>query len=102
MYSHCKQDKGYILTLEAVLCLSILAVALAQVQLKPQPDLNKELTYQLTQDMVETCIKNNTPEEKCFSKINQVNPYITLSDQGNISFTRKINGETKKIKFKLS
>ncbi len=102
MSSNYKPNKGYIMSLEALICLAILTVSLAQVQIKPKPDLNEELTYQLTQDIVETCIKNNTPNKKCFSKITKINPHITLDKKGNITFTRKIDGEKNNITFKLS
>lgn len=102
MLSPSNQGKGYFLSLEALICLSILTLTLTQFSLREKPDLNDELAYQQAQDIVEACIRKEEPTEKCFKKVNRVNPRLKPGKEGEFSFKRKIGGELKEIEFRLT
>ncbi len=101
-----KPRKGFALGTEAAICLILLTAFITTVETnRPNTEttnLNTELLQQQAQDIVETCIKNNTPKQNCFSKIQKINPNLELNPKGKIAITRRIRGQEKNITFRSS
>lgn len=99
--SRSKENKGYILSTEAIICLSILCTAIIGFKTNPNPNLNQEFIYQQAQDIVESCL--NKPKDEinhCLGKINQINPSMKYGE-GEIVINRKTDGEVREFRFTL-
>lgn len=95
-------ERGYILTIDALIALAILLAFLYSMNINPsEPSLNNEVAFQQAQDIVESCIRISKPEGECFQKIERVNPNLELNKGGGITIKRKIDGELRSIRFKL-
>lgn len=95
-------NKAFVLSLEAVICLVILVAFISSMEKNvsiKHNSLKEELAYQQAQDIVETCLKKREGNQKCFSKINEVNKAMSLNSNGSIKITRFINGKQEEIVF---
>jgi len=97
-----RNSKGFIFSLEAISCLLILLISINSLMVEDKPTVTREIVYTQSQDMVESCIVKENPNEQCFEKIKLVNPQIEYKEEGEITIKRRIGGETRKINFGYS
>ena len=72
------QSKGYIFTVEAIVCLLVVFYLFAQTPINEKVDLNDEVLFMQIQDIVEVCSKQFDYSEDCIEKIELVNQHIDV------------------------
>lgn len=73
------QSKGYIFTVEAIVCLLVVFYLLSQTSINEKVDLNDEILFMQVQDIVEVCSKQFNYSRDCIEKVELVNQHIDVT-----------------------
>lgn len=72
------QNKGYIFTVEAIVCLLVVFYLISQIFVYEKVDLNDEVLFIQVQDIVEVCSKKYDYSKECIENIEKVNAHIKV------------------------